>query len=130
MKIVIRKTYPSFGSKYYPYELGEHWIRLGLVKKVYPLFLNFVIVVFQNIDKTFNREMKYRIIEEIVGFYPQEKKCFLCKWKYIDNMVSHHTWDGYTKHHSIVSTYDEALKVVEKRKQYLKDKKFKKIHNL
>jgi Fe-S cluster biosynthesis and repair protein YggX len=74
--------------------------------------------------------MKYRIIEEIVGFYPQEKKCFLCKWKYIDNMVSHHTWDEYSKHQSIVATYDEALKVVEKRKQHLKDKKFKKIHNL
>jgi hypothetical protein len=29
-----------------------------------------------------------------------------------------------------VATYDEALKAVEKRKQYLKDKKFKKIHNL
>lgn len=51
MKILIRKTYPSFASKYYPYELGENWINLGLVKKVYPLFLNFVIVVFQNKDK-------------------------------------------------------------------------------
>jgi hypothetical protein len=74
--------------------------------------------------------MKYRIIEVIGGYYPQEKKCFLCKWEYIDNMVSHYTWDDDTKHQSIVYTYDEALKVVEKRKQHLKDKKFKKIHNL
>jgi hypothetical protein len=45
-------------------------------------------------------------------------------------MVSHYTWDEDRKGQSIVSTYDEALKVVEKRKQHLKDKKFKKIHNL
>jgi predicted metalloenzyme YecM len=74
--------------------------------------------------------MKYRIVEVIEGFYPQEKKYFFSKWEYIDNMVSHYTWDAYTKHQSIVTTYDEALKVVEKRKQHLKDKKFKKIHNL
>jgi hypothetical protein len=29
-----------------------------------------------------------------------------------------------------VATYDEALEVVEKRKQHLNGKKFKKIHNL
>jgi len=74
--------------------------------------------------------MKYRIIELIVGYYPQDKKYFFSKWEYIDNLVSHYTWDADTKHQSIVYTYDEALKVVEKRKQHLKDKKFKKIHNL
>jgi flagellin-specific chaperone FliS len=74
--------------------------------------------------------MKYRIIEVIGGYYPQEKKYFFSKWEYIDNLVSHYTWDDDTKHQSIVYTYDEALKVVEKRKQHLKDKKFKKIHNL
>ena len=74
--------------------------------------------------------MKYRIIEVIEGFYPQEKKYFFSKWEYIDNMAVHYIWDEDTKHQSIVSTYDEALKVVEKRKQHLKDKKFKKIHNL
>jgi predicted metalloenzyme YecM len=74
--------------------------------------------------------MKYRIIEVIGGYYPQEKKYFFSKWEYIDNLVSHYTWDVDTKHQSIVATYDEALKVVEKRKQHLKDKKFKKIHNL
>jgi hypothetical protein len=74
--------------------------------------------------------MKYRIVEVVDGFYPQEKKCFLYKWEYIDNMVSHYTWDEDTKNQSIVATYDEALEVVEKRKQYLKGIKFKKIHNL
>lgn len=74
--------------------------------------------------------MKYRIIELTNGFYPQEKKYFFSKWEYIDNLVSHYTWEEDEKRQSIVSTYDEALEVVEKRKQYLKDKKFKKIHNL
>jgi hypothetical protein len=74
--------------------------------------------------------MKYRIIEVIDGFYPQEKKCFLFKWEYIDNLVSHYTWEEDDKRQSIVATYNEALEVVEKRKQYLKDIKFKKIHNL
>ncbi len=74
--------------------------------------------------------MKYRIIEVIEGFYPQEKEYFFSKWEYIDNMAFHYTWDEYSKHQSIVSTYDEALEVVEKRKQHLKGKKFKKIHNL
>jgi hypothetical protein len=45
-------------------------------------------------------------------------------------MSFNYTWDAHTKHQSIVSTYDEALEVVEKRKQHLKNKKFKKIHNL
>lgn len=74
--------------------------------------------------------MKYRIIEVRNGYYPQEKKYFFSKWEYIDNLVGQYTWDANMKHHSFVSTYDEALKVVEKRKKYLKDKKFKKIHNL
>jgi hypothetical protein len=74
--------------------------------------------------------MKYRIIEVMGGFYAQEKECFLCEWQYIDNMTSNYTWIGGGKCQSIVATYDEALKVVEKRKQYLNDKKFKKIYNL
>lgn len=74
--------------------------------------------------------MKYRIIEVTNGYYPQEKKYFFSKWEYIDNLVSHFTWDAGVKYHSIVGTYDEALEVVERRKQYLKDIKFKKIHNL
>ena len=74
--------------------------------------------------------MKYRIIEVLEGFYPQEKKSFFSKWEYIDNLVIHYTWEDDDKRQSIVSTYDEALEVVERRKQYLKDKKFKKIHNL
>jgi hypothetical protein len=74
--------------------------------------------------------MKYRIIEVTEGYYPQEKKCFLSKWEYIDNRVSRYTWEEDFKYESIVSTYDEALKAVENRKQHLKDKKFKKIHNL
>lgn len=75
-------------------------------------------------------KMRYRIIEVVGGYYPQEKECFLYKWEYLDNLESHFTWDENCKYHSVVSTYDEALKVVERRKQYLKDKKFKKIHNL
>ena len=73
--------------------------------------------------------MKYRIVETREGFYAQEKQCFLFKWEYIDNLVPCYTWKD-NKSESIVATYDEALKVVEKRKQYLKDKNFKKIHNL
>lgn len=74
--------------------------------------------------------MRYRIIEESNGYYPQEKQCFLYKWEYIDNLVIKLTWPEFYKYHSIVDTYDKALEVVERRKQYLKDKKFKKIHNL
>jgi predicted metalloenzyme YecM len=74
--------------------------------------------------------MRYRIIEVIEAFYPQEKKYFFSKWEYIDNMQVHYTWGKFEKHHSNVATYDEALKVVEKRKQHLIDRKFKKIHNL
>ena len=74
--------------------------------------------------------MKYRIIEVTNGYYPQEKQCFLYKWEYLDNLVSKLTWDKDNEDHSYVSTYDEALEVIEKRKMYLKDKKFKKIHNL
>ena len=73
--------------------------------------------------------MKYRILETIEGFYAQEKQCFLFKWEYIDSFLPNLTWND-KKRQSIVATYDEALKVVEKRKQYLKDKNFKKIHNL
>jgi hypothetical protein len=82
--------------------------------------------------------MKYRIVEAIEGFYAQEKQCFLFKWKYVDNLLPQYTWKN-NKIQSIVATYDEALKVVENRKQYLKDKNrkqylndknFKKIHNL
>jgi hypothetical protein len=73
--------------------------------------------------------MKYRIVETREGFYPQEKQCFLFKWEYIDNLVPLYTWED-NKSESIVATYDEALKAVEKRKQYLKDKKFKKIYDL
>ena len=51
------------------------------------------------------------------------------KWEYIDNLVPLYTWED-NKSESIVATYDEALKAVEKRKQYLKDKKFKKIYDL
>ena len=74
--------------------------------------------------------MRYRIIEVKKGYYPQEKKYFFSKWEYIDNLVSHYTWEEDQKYHSFVSTWDQALEVVEKRKMYLKDKKFKKIHNL
>jgi hypothetical protein len=74
--------------------------------------------------------MKYRIIELKNAYYPQEKKYFFSKWEYIDNMVSHYTWEEDQKHHSNVATFNEALELVERRKQYLKDKKFKKIHNL
>ena len=74
--------------------------------------------------------MKYRIIEVTGGYYPQEKKYFFSKWEYIDNMQIYYTWGKFEKHHSNVATYDQALEVVERRKQYLKDKKFKKIHNL
>lgn len=74
--------------------------------------------------------MKYRIIEVTNGYYSQEKKYFFSKWEYIDPSVSDYTWDENRKYRSIVVTYDEALKVIEKRKQHLKDKKFKKIHNL
>ncbi len=73
--------------------------------------------------------MKYRILETIEGFYAQEKQCFLFKWEYIDSLLPNFTWND-NKRQSIVATYDEALKVVEKRQQYLKDKNFKKIHNL
>jgi hypothetical protein len=74
--------------------------------------------------------MKYRIIEVIGGYYPQEKRYFLSRWKYIDNITVNFTWGEDNKYRSIVATYDQALEVVERRKQYLKDKKFKKIHNL
>jgi len=74
--------------------------------------------------------MKYRIIEVIEGIYPQEKTYFFSKWEYIDNRFSHYTWEEDFKYESIMSTYDEALKAVENRKQHLKDKKPKKIHNL
>ena len=73
--------------------------------------------------------MKYRIVEVTGGYYPQEKKYFFSNWEYIDNMVSHFTWGEDNKYHSFVATYDQALEVVKRRKQYLKDKKFKKIHN-
>lgn len=74
--------------------------------------------------------MKYRIIEVTGGYYPQEKKYFFSEWEYIDNLVIHYTWEEDEKRQSIVATFNEALEVVERRKQYLKDKNFKKIHNL
>lgn len=74
--------------------------------------------------------MKYRIIEVRNGYYPQEKQCFLYKWEYIDNLGSHYTWDENRKYHSYVSTWNEAVEVIQKRKNYLKDKNFKIIHNL
>lgn len=74
--------------------------------------------------------MKYRIIELANGYYPQEKKHFFSKWEYLDNVSSCYTRDTYERYHSFVATYEQALEVVERRKQYLKDKKFKKIHNL
>jgi hypothetical protein len=74
--------------------------------------------------------MKYRIIELANGYYPQEKKYFFSKWEYLDNISSNYTRDAYERYHSFVATYEQALEVVERRKQYLKDKKFKKIHNL
>lgn len=74
--------------------------------------------------------MKYRIIELTNGYYPQEKQCFLYKWEYIDNMVSKLTWGENEKHHSYVSTWNEAIEVIQNRRKYLKDKNFKIIHNL
>ena len=51
--------------------------------------------------------MKYRIVETIEGFHPQEKQCFLFKWEYIDNLAPRHNWGNYV---TIAATYDESLK--------------------
>jgi hypothetical protein len=75
--------------------------------------------------------MKYRIVETQQGFYPQEKKYLLWFWEYLDNLVPHITWsDNNNKYQSVVPTYDKALQIILNRKKYLKNKKFKKIHNL
>jgi hypothetical protein len=44
--IRIKRVYPISGSMYYPYEVGENWINLGYVKRIYPLICNWVIVIF------------------------------------------------------------------------------------
>ena len=76
--------------------------------------------------------MKYRILELSTGFYPQEKKCLFSAWEFIDNSAGFTIWCEHLdfKDWAKVSTYKEAIKVVEKRKQIVQDKKFKKIHNL
>lgn len=73
--------------------------------------------------------MRYRIIETSDGFYPQEKKHFIHSWQYLDNAEPSYTWVG-AESQSFVKTYDEAVKIVERRKEYLEAKNFKKIHNL
>jgi|DEB0MinimDraft_6_1074348.scaffolds.fasta_scaffold29934_2 hypothetical protein len=76
--------------------------------------------------------MKYRIVETIKGFYPQEKKNLLLKWKYLDKSNPSYTLGVADAINtlSLVETYDKALEVIERRKQYIKDKNFRKIHNL
>lgn len=72
--------------------------------------------------------MKYRILELSHGFYPQERECFLFSWEYIDR--SGRTIWTHLSHFSVVSTYEEAIDVIEKRKEYLNKREYKKIHNL
>jgi hypothetical protein len=45
-KIRIKRTYPINGSIHYPYQVNEYWIKLGYVKRIYPLIYNWVIVIF------------------------------------------------------------------------------------
>jgi len=72
--------------------------------------------------------MKFRILELSDGFYPQEKECFIFGWEYIEK--SGRTTLTHISHWSVVSTYEEAIEVIKKRKEYLNKREYKKIHNL
>ena len=73
--------------------------------------------------------MKYRILELSTGFYPQEREYFFFQWEYID-LSGECVHDNLSKWNARVSTYEKAIEVVEKRKQVLYKRKFKKIYNL
>jgi hypothetical protein len=76
-----------------------------------------------------NKQMKYRILELSTGFYPQERKSFFFQWEYID-LSGECTHNSTYKWYARVSTYEKAIEVVEKRKQVLHKRKFKKIYNI
>jgi hypothetical protein len=62
---------------------------------------------------------KYRILEENGVFYPQEKRFWLCGWKYIDNLNPAFTWSTNRNYHSRCGYKIDAEKSIDKRIQYL-----------